>query len=54
MNKSKRLRLERQAIKSYKLKKENQLNQLRRKLLYEDIRQIGQEVDEELKHAVVV
>jgi hypothetical protein len=54
MNKSKRLRLERQAIKSYKLLKEERMNQLRRELLYEDIRQIGQEVDKELKQTVVV
>jgi hypothetical protein len=53
MNKSKRLRLERQAVKSFKLSLEAQL-QLERMKLYEDIKRLGQEVDEELKQTVVV
>ena len=53
MNKSKRLRLERQAVKSFKLSLEEK-RQLERLKLYEELKQIGKVVAQELEQEVVV
>jgi len=54
MNKSKRLRLERQVLKNERLILEIEKLRFERMKLIEEMLSIGQEVDEELKQRVVV